>query len=129
MKMLLAAALSTGFTLSAVIPASSSEQFSLDYRVERFDAGAFSIETCLDTAADLAEGEGLVEAARDLHPGELGVYVAGPAQGGSSVIVYCIGVGDKTAFVVQSLDYMRAASPEAAALADRLHQGLLDAAR
>ncbi|GLK57045.1 hypothetical protein JOD31_003078 [Methylopila capsulata] len=107
----------------------ASDEFGLDYRVERRDAGRFSIESCIAAAQTAADAAGLVTTVDKLHPGELGVLAAGPRGGGGSLIVYCIGVDRKTVFVVQAMDYMRRDSAAASALADSVHGALMKASR
>lgn len=123
-KTLLAIAGLAATTAPAV---AASERFGMSYHVERADAVRLSVGECLATAQSAAAALGYAESMRQLHPGQLGVFAAGPRAGGGSLTVYCIAVDRKTAFVVQALDYNRANSPAAQRAADAVRQALLRA--
>ncbi len=105
----------------------ASPRFGLEYRVERRDAGTLNITTCLTTAKKASADLRYVAMTATYYPDRLAVFASGPANGGGSLIVYCIAVGRKTAFVVQALDYNRAQSDAAKRTADYVHQALLRA--
>ncbi|MDG2521257.1 DUF6180 family protein [Caulobacter segnis] len=115
------------------LPASASwaaaSKFGLEYRVERSAAAKLSLSTCIDTAKRESAALGYAAAVENRYPGQLAVFASGPNAGGASLIVYCIAVDQKTAFVVQAIDYNRPQSPAAARVADKVHGAILAAAR
>ncbi|MBU1377056.1 MAG: hypothetical protein KKE02_11215 [Alphaproteobacteria bacterium] len=106
----------------------AASKFALEYRVERAATARLSVATCLDTAKRASTAIGYQPAVENHYPGQLAVFASGPAAGGSSLTVYCIAVDQKTAFVVQAIDYSRPNSPAAARVADRVHSALMAAA-
>lgn len=111
------------------VPASgANSRFGLGYNVERFEASRFSIDRCLATVEAASGSLGFVAAARKVHPGELAVFASGPRNGGGSLTVYCMAVGDKTASIVQVLDYSQRDSAAAQRTAETVHRALLRAA-
>lgn len=124
------AAVTAFVCLAAPIAASAaSQRFALEYRVERTASAKLSIATCLDVAKRESAAIGYVPAVENRYPGQLTTFASGPAAGGASLIVYCIAVDQKTAFVVQAIDYNRPNSPQSKRIADRVHSALLAAAR
>jgi len=116
--------------LTAPVAASAaSERFALEYRVERTASAKLGIGQCLDVAKRESAAIGYVPALENRYPGQLATFASGPRQGGASLIVYCIAVDQKTAFVVQAIDYNRPNSPQSKRIADRVHGALLAAAR
>ncbi|MFE0014855.1 DUF6180 family protein [Mesorhizobium sp. NPDC059054] len=126
MRMLMAsAALFLGLT--ATFAQAASDTFHVAYNVERADASKLSIDTCAEIARQEAGDFGYVHSV-DRTPGQLIVVSGGPAEGGASFLVYCIAVDNKTAYVVQGIDYRRQKS-DAGKLADRVHKALLEASK
>ncbi len=121
--------LTAGFILSgfALPAAAAAPQFGLEYRVERADSARLSLATCLATAKRASAELGYVTTMGNSYPGQLAMFASGPKGGGSSLIVYCIAVDRKTAFVVQAMDYNRPASAASARVADHVHRALLKA--
>lgn len=116
--------------LTAPVAASAaSERFALEYRVERTASAKLSIAECLDVAKRESAAVGYIPAVENRYPGQLTTFASGPRQGGASLIVYCIAVDQKTAFVVQAIDYNRPSSPQSERIANRVHEALLAAAR
>ena len=114
------------------VPASATaaaSSFALEYRVERAATARLSPNACLDVAKRESAAIGYAAAVENRHDGKLAVFASGPAAGGASLTVYCIGVDQKTAFVVQAIDYSRPNSPAAARVADRVQKALLAATR
>ncbi len=103
----------------------ASPRFGLEYRVERRDAGSLDVPTCLATAKRASADLKYVAMTTTYYPGKLAVFASGPFNGGGSLIVYCIAVDRKTAFVVQALDYNHAQSAAAKRAADYVQQALL----
>lgn len=116
--------------LVACAPAmAASERFALEYRVERADAGRLSVPACLATAERASAAIGYVPALRNTFQEPLAVFSSGPRGGGAALIVTCIGVGPKTAYVVQAIDYFHPESPAAKRAAGAVAQALLRASR
>jgi hypothetical protein len=111
------------------VSSAAASKFGLEYRVERASAAKLSVAACLDVAQRQSAALGYQTAVENRYPGQLTVLASGPRAGGSSLIVYCIAVDQKTAFVVQAMDYSRPNSPDAARIADRVHAALLAAAK
>lgn len=107
----------------------ANEKFGLEYRVERTDTGRLSVPTCLKVAEAASARLGYVAANKQHYPGKLAVFASGPRTGGGSLTVYCIAVDQKTAYVVQALDYNRQQSEAARRAADTVHKALLAASR
>lgn len=107
----------------------AASRFGLEYRVERTNAAKLSVAACLDVAKRESSAMGYEPAVENRYPGQLAVFASGPRAGGSSLIVYCIAVDQKTAFVVQAIDYSRPNSPAAARIADRVHAALIAAGK
>ncbi len=105
----------------------ASPRFGLEFRVERMDAGTLGIASCLAIAKKASTDLRYVAMTASYYPNKLAVSASGPANGGGSLIVYCIAVDRKTAFVVQALDYNRAQSDAAKRAADYVHRALLRA--
>lgn len=105
----------------------ASDTFNVTYNVERADASKLSIDRCAEIVQREAGDEGYLHSV-DRTPGKLVVVSGGPAEGGASLIAYCIAVDGKTAYVVQGIDYQRRKSA-AGALADRIHEALTEAGR
>lgn len=125
-----------GLALAAgcvVLPATSataaSSKFGLEYRVERASSGKLSLDKCLATAKRASAALGYVQAVENRYPGQLAVFASGPSAGGASLTVYCIAADQKTAYVVQAIDYSRPNSPQAAKAANQVHSALLAAGR
>lgn len=115
----------------ASVPAmghAQASKFALEYRVERKASVKLGLGACVDTAKKASAALGYQPAMENRFPGQLGVFASGPSGGGASLVVYCIAVDQKTAFVVQAIDYMRPNSPQAAKAADRVHAALMAAA-
>lgn len=123
------AALALGCLSLPAQAAAASSEFALEYRVERSAAAKLSIATCMNVAKQTSAALGYAPAMENRYPGQLGVFASGPDAGGASLIVYCIAVDQKTAFVVQAIDYSRPNSPAAARVADRVRAALLAAAK
>lgn len=116
--------------LALSFPATAaSEKFGLEYRVERASAGRLSVPACLRTAEAASARLGYTPSNRQIYPGQLAVFASGPRSGGGSLTVYCIAVDQKTAYVVQALDYNRPQSASARRAADAVHGALLAASR
>ncbi len=113
--------------LDTQLALAASDPFHVAYNVERADASKLSTDTCAEIAQREAGDYGYVHAV-DRTPGQLIVVSGGPADGGASFLVYCIAVDNKTAYVVQGIDYSRQKS-SAGALADRVHKALLEAGK
>ncbi|MGN6764108.1 MAG: DUF6180 family protein [Rhizobiaceae bacterium] len=126
MRLLIASTL-VAFGFAPSLAQAASDQFNVAYNVERVDASRLSRDKCADIAQREADGNGYVHSV-DRTPGKLAVVSGGLAQGGASLLVYCIAVDDHTAYVVQGIDYQ----PEkgnAGALADRIHEALVEASK
>lgn len=121
--------LAAGCLLSASPAGAASSKFGLEYRVERASSAKLSLSTCFDVAKRESAALGYAPAVENRFPGQLAVFAAGPAAGGSSLLVYCIAVDQKTAFVVQAIDYSRPNSPAAKRVADRVHAALLSSSQ
>lgn len=122
-------ALAVGCLALPVPSIAAASKFGLEYRVERADSGKLSLTTCIDTAKRESAALGYVPASESRFPGQLTVFASGPAAGGASLIVYCIAVDKKTAYVVQAIDYNRPNSPQSVRVANRVHAALLAAGR
>ena len=124
MRLLIASTL-VAFGFAPSLAQAASDQFNVAYNVERVDAFRLSLDKCAEIAQ--READGYVHSV-DRTLGKLAVVSGGLAQGGASLLVYCIAVGDHTAYVVQGIDYQ----PEkgnAGALADRIHEALVEASK
>ena len=115
--------------LAAPAAGAAPSKFGLEYRVERANSAKLSLSTCLDVAKRESTKLGYSPAVENRYPGQLAVFASGPAAGGSSLMVYCIAVDQKTAFVVQAIDYSQPNSPAAKRTADRVHAALLSASQ
>ena len=116
-------------SMAATAAHAQSSKFSLEYRVERSATAKLSVDACLETAKRASGALGYAPSVENRFPGQLAVFASGPANGGSSLVVYCIAVDQKTAFVVQAMDYSRPNSPAAARAANQVQAALLAAAR
>lgn len=121
--------LAVGCLLSAPSAVAAPSKFGLEYRVERASSAKLSLDACLGTAKRESAKLGYTSAVENHYPGQLAVFASGPAAGGSSLVVYCIAVEQKTAFVVQAIDYSQPNSPAAKRTADRVHAALLSASQ
>lgn len=108
------------------IGASANDDFKLEYRIERIDAGRLSLAKCTETLRRTAQESGIPVATSD--PREQAVVVSGgPRDGKGAIIAYCIAAGDKTVYVVQGIGYRPGSA--ATAFADTAHAALLKAAQ
>ena len=123
------AVLALGCLLSAPSAVAAPSKFGLEYRVERASSAKLSLDTCLGVAKRESAKLGYAPAVENRYPGQLAVFASGPAAGGASLMVYCIAVDQKTAFVVQAIDYSQPNSPAAKRTADRVHAALLSASQ
>ncbi|TDR89861.1 DUF6180 family protein [Enterovirga rhinocerotis] len=105
----------------------AANDFKLEYRVERTEAAALSLDQCADIVRKEAAEAGYTQSV-DRHPGQLVTVTGGPSGGGSSFIVHCIAVDGKTVSVVQAIDY-RGRGATAKRFADRVHAALTKAGR
>ncbi|MBR2814219.1 MAG: hypothetical protein IKE60_06185 [Reyranella sp.] len=130
MRMLIAStALVFGFAtgLAPRLTQAAPDTFNVAFNVERIDAAKLSIDRCAEIAQQEAGDQGYSYSV-NRTPGKLMVVSGGPAQGGASLLVYCIAVDNKTAYVVQGIDYQRQKG-SAGRLADRIHKALLEASK
>lgn len=97
----------------------AADDFSLDYTVERTPATRLSLENCAAAIKRGAEASNYTTRPQQERP-TLAVYVAGPPEDGGAVVAYCIQAGDKTVYVVQTLDYSGPTSAVSASVKDRI---------
>lgn len=121
--------LAVGCLLAAPAAVAAPSKFGLEYRVERANSAKLSLAKCFDVAKRESAKLGYAPAVENRYPGQLAVFASGPAAGGSSLLVYCIAVDQKTAFVVQAIDYSQPNSPAAKRTADQVHASLLSASQ
>lgn len=97
----------------------AADDFSLAYSVERTPATRLSMENCSAAIKRAAEISNYTTRVQQEHP-TLTVYVAGPPEDGGAVVAYCIQAGDKTVYVVQTLDYSGPTSTVSTQVKDRI---------
>ncbi|WP_294300611.1 DUF6180 family protein [uncultured Sphingomonas sp.] len=125
MKMIAAAILASGLTLSSSAMAQDAD-FSLTYHVERTPAARLSIDACAQAVTKVARQARLPVSAQR-YPGQL-VLVKGGQRGVGAFITQCIAVDGKTVSVVQGIDY-RAQRGAMGNFADRAFAAIKAAAR
>ena len=101
--------------------------FNLEYRVERAASAKLNLDQCAEIAQGEAKSAGYTQTV-SRYPGQLVTVTGGPGGGGSSFIVHCIAVDQKTVSVVQAIDY-RGRSGATARFADRVQAALVKAAQ
>ena len=126
MRLLIASTV-VAFGFVSSLAQAASDQFNVTYNVERVDASKLSLDECAEIAQREAGSNGYVHSVNQTS-GKLAVVSGGLAQGGASLLVYCIAVDDHTAYVVQGIDYQQEKG-NAGALADRIHEALLEASK
>lgn len=116
----------TVLSAASAFNASASDDFKLDYRIERTDAAKLSLAQCTQILRRTAQASGIPVMVSD--PSEPAVAITGgPSDGRGAIVAYCISAGDKTVHVVQGIGYRPGAS--VAAFADEAHAALLKAAQ
>lgn len=102
-----------------------ASDFNLEYRVDRADSARMSLDRCADIVQGEAKAAGYTQTV-SRYPGQLVTVTGGPGGGGSSFIVHCIAVDQKTVSVVQAIDY-RGRQGATARFADRVQAALAKA--
>ncbi|AWN38667.1 DUF6180 family protein [Methylobacterium radiodurans] len=111
---------------ASTIGARANDDFKLEYRIERIDAGRLSVGRCTETLRRTAQENSIPVAVSDPRD-EAVVISGGPRDGKGAIIAYCIAAGDKTVYVVQGIGYR--AGTAATAFADKAHADLLKASQ
>lgn len=102
---------------------SASDDFKLNYRIERTEATKLSLAQCTQILRQTAQEMRIPASVSDESQPAVAVF-GGPGDGKGSIVAYCITAGDKTVHLVQGIGYRPGSS--VAAYVYKAHRALLD---
>ncbi|HCT9233317.1 DUF6180 family protein [Alcaligenes sp. Marseille-Q7550] len=93
-------------------------------QAERRSISSLSVAQCLDAVRRTAADEGYLQHTELNEPDQLGIYIGGAPIGGGSLVVYCIGLDQATAYIIQARSANSAILAAPRQLSDKIAQAL-----
>lgn len=97
---------------------------SAGLQAERRSISFLSVAQCLDAVRRTAADEGYLQHTELNDPDQLGIYIGGAPIGGGSLVVYCIGLDQATAYIIQARSADSAILAAPWQLSDKIAQAL-----
>ncbi|WP_341668236.1 DUF6180 family protein [Alcaligenes sp. SDU_A2] len=86
----------------AAIPIAAQDAQTIRQPIEQRSFSALSVAQCLDAVQRTASRQGYIQHTDQHDPGQWGLYIGGAPLIGGSLVVYCIGMEQSTAYIIQA---------------------------